>query len=176
MSRLLLLYSTVDGQTLRICERMKCVIEALGSQVALASLDDGSVPDLNVFDKIVIGASIRYGKYRPSVFAFIEANRRVLDARPTAFFSVNIVARKADKNRPETNPYVRTFLCRTAWRPTQLAVFAGRLDYPRYGCFNRQIIRLIMRITKGPTDPSSVVEFTDWNAVEAFARNLDAMR
>jgi menaquinone-dependent protoporphyrinogen IX oxidase len=27
-----------------------------------------------------------------------------------------------------------------------------------------------MLITHGPTDPSTVVEFTDWEAVETFAR------
>ena len=175
MSGILILYSTVDGQTLRICERMKTVIESLGSRVTLASIDD-HIPGLNAFDTIVIGASIRYGKHRPSVLAFIEANRRVLDRTPSAFFSVNIVARKAEKNRPESNPYVRKFLTQTTWRPTQLGVFAGRLDYPRYRFFDRQMIRLIMWITKGPTDPASVVEYTDWDAVEAFARELHERR
>ena len=175
MPDLLIVYSTVDGQTLRICERMKTVLEALGQRVTLASIDD-HVPGLNAFDTIVIGASIRYGKHRPSVLACIEANRRVLDRTPSAFFSVNIVARKAEKNRPETNPYVRKFLTQTTWRPTRLAVFAGRLDYPRYRFFDRQMIRLIMWITKGPTDPASVVEYTDWDAVEAFARELHERR
>lgn len=175
MAEILILYSTIDGQTLRICERMKTVAESQGRRVTLVSIDDGRVPDLTVFDTIVIGASIRYGKHRQSVFDFIEANRRVLDAAPTAFFSVNIVARKADKNRPETNPYVRKFLRQTTWRPTKLAVFAGRLDYPRYGRFDRQMIRLIMWITQGPTDPSTVIEYTAWNAVDAFASEICAI-
>ena len=118
MSRILILYSTVDGQTLRICERMKAVVEALGNEVVLASIDDSDGSGMSACDKVVIGASIRYGKHRQSVFDFIETNRRVLDAVPTAFFSVNIVARKAEKSRPETNPYVRKFLARTSWRPT----------------------------------------------------------
>lgn len=99
----------------------------------------------------------------------------MLDAVPTAFFSVNIVARKAEKSRPETNPYVRKFLARTSWRPTCLAVFAGRLDYPHYRFFDRQMIRFIMWITKGPTDPSTVIEYTDWRAVDAFAREICAI-
>lgn len=176
MAEILILYSTVDGQTFRICERMKTVAESQGGRVTLVSIDDGDVPELTAFDTIVIGASIRYGKHRQSVFDFIEANRRVLDAVPSAFFSVNIVARKAEKNRPETNPYVRKLLTQTSWRPTRLAVFAGRLDYPRYRFFDRQMIRLIMWITKGPTDPSTVIEYTDWDAVEAFAREISAMR
>ena len=172
MSRILILYSTVDGQTLRICERMKAVAEALGNEVVLASIDDSDGSGMSSCDKVVIGASIRYGKHRQSVFDFIETNRRVLDAVPTAFFSVNIVARKAEKSRPETNPYVRKFLARTSWRPTCLAVFAGRLDYPHYRFFDRQMIRFIMWITGGPTDPAHDVEFTNWEKVRAFGRTL----
>ena len=176
MSEILILYSTVDGQTRRICERMQAVLEASGQRVVLASFDDPHLPDAADFDKIVIGASIRYGKHRPSVLAFVEANRSILDSTPSAFFSVNIVARKAEKNQPETNPYVRKFLTQTSWRPTQLGVFAGRLDYPRYRFFDRQMIRLIMWMTGGPTDPATIVEYTDWGAVEAFARGLHDRR
>ena len=109
------------------------------------------------------------------MFDFVAANRQLLDSRPSAFFSVNIVARKAEKNRPETNPYVRKFLGLTAWQPTRTAVFAGRLDSPSYRLVDRQMIRLIMWITKGPTDPATVVEYTDWNAVESFAREIGAL-
>ena len=106
------------------------------------------------------------------MFDFVAANRQLLDSRPSAFFSVNIVARKAEKNRPETNPYVRKFLGLTAWQPTRTAVFAGRLDYPSYRLVDRQMIRLIMWITKGPTDPTATVEFTDWQRVDAFAKAI----
>ena len=51
-------------------------------------------------------------------------------------------------------------------------MFAGKLDYPRYRFWDRQIIRLIMWMTKGPTDPSVVVDYTDWSQVEAFARRV----
>jgi menaquinone-dependent protoporphyrinogen oxidase len=37
------------------------------------------------------------------------------------------------------------------------------------------MIRLIMWITKGPTDPKAVVEFTDWQQVEAFGRLIAEM-
>ena len=171
MPDLLIVYSTVDGQTLRICERMKTVIESLGSRVTLASIDD-HIPGLNAFDTIVIGASIRYGKHRPSVFRFIDANLPLLDSKPNAFFSVNIVARKPEKNGPDTNPYLRKFLRKTPWKPKLLGVFAGRLDYPRYRPFDRMMIRLIMRLTDGPTDPSAVVDFTDWQQVDRFAQSI----
>ncbi len=49
------------------------------------------------------------------------------------------------------------------------------LDYPKYGFWDRQVIRFIMFLTRGTTDPRSVVEFTDWKQVEAFAQRISAM-
>ena len=162
MARILLLYSTTDGHTIKICKRLQEVIGQRSSQVTLASVADSRDIDLATFDKIVIGASIRYGKHNPQVAYFINRHARLLESKSFAFFSVNIVARKPEKNRPETNPYVQKFLKQLALLPKELEVFAGKLDYPRYRFFDRLMIRFIMFLTKGPTDPKQVVEFTDW--------------
>ena len=177
MPRILILYSTVDGHTRRICERLRDGCAAGGNETVLRAVDEVEAASFDVaaFDTLVIGASIRYGKHRRNVHEFIARHREVLDARACAFFSVNIVARKAHKNRPETNPYVQKFLRRTAWRPRLVEVFAGKLDYPRYGWLDRQMIRLIMRITGGPTDPSTVIDYTDWAAVDDLARRVCAL-
>ena len=52
-------------------------------------------------------------------------------------------------------------------------MFAGKLDYSKYNFFNKNIIRFIMWITKGPTSTDTVIEFTDWNKVKQFAKNID---
>jgi len=168
MARILIVYSTVDGHTRTICNRLRGIIEAQGHQVALQPLAETADADLEPCDSIVVGASIRYGKHRPALVEFIQRNAAVLNRKPSAFFSVNVVARKPGKNRPDTNPYVRKLLGRIAWRPRAAAVFAGKIDYPRYGAVDRMVIRFIMWLTRGPTDPNAVVEFTDWQEVEAF--------
>ena len=125
MTRILIAYSTVDGQTRTICERLQRALEADGHAVTLASLSQASVPDVRAFGKVVIGASIRYGKHRPEVFDFVQLHRDALQERPSAFFTVNAVARKPGKDAPETNPYVRNFRKETAWKPALVGVFAG---------------------------------------------------
>lgn len=170
MDKILILYSTTDGHTRKIGERLQQVIAQAGHEAVLVSVSDEAEVDLASFDKIVIGASIRYGLYKPAIIDFVVRNKPLLDSNPNAFFSVNIVARKAEKREPDANPYMQKFLRQTAWQPKQLAVFAGKLDYPRYRFIDRQLIRLIMLMTKGPTDPKAVVEFTDWQQVEAFGR------
>ena len=175
MSRILVAYSTTDGHTRHICERLQQVMAEQGDDVTVAPLAQADGLDLSAFDKIVIGASIRYGKHQPAVAQFIARHQALLESRPNAFFSVNIVARKPEKNQPDTNPYLVKFLRQISWKPKLLAAFAGRLDYPSYGVFDRFMIRLIMRMTHGPTDPTAVIEFTDWRQVEAYGRQVSAM-
>jgi menaquinone-dependent protoporphyrinogen oxidase len=175
MARVLIVYSTTDGQTTRICDRLRSGLESRGDAVTVRPVEAAAGEDPATFDKIVIGASIRYGKHSRQILDYVGRHAAELASRPSAFFSVNIVARKPAKCHPQTNPYVQKFLRQTGWRPKELDVFAGRLDYPRYGPVDRQMIRLIMWITDGPTDPSAVVEFTDWQRVEAFAQRIANM-
>ena len=120
-----------------------------------------------------LGASIRYGKYREEIFEFIKENEELLNSKDNAFFSVNVVARKENKNKPETNPYLIKFLNKISWQPKILDVFAGKIDYPKYKFLDKYAIKFIMWITKGPTDTSKVYEFTDWNRVKSFAEKLE---
>ena len=175
MAKFLIVFSTIDGQTLKICRVLQQQLEYSGHSVTVSDVAKVDDDVLSSTDVIVIGASIRYGKYRPNVAQFIERNRALLDSKRNAFFSVNIVARKPGKNTPEANPYLRKFLKQACWRPELMAVFAGKLDYPSYRPLDRMMIRLIMLLTHGPTDPSSVIEFTDWGKVASFGKTLAAM-
>ena len=93
----------------------------------------------------------------------------------TAFFSVNLVARKSNKSTPSTNPYVIKFFKTIDWTPTIVEVFAGKLDYKKYSFFDRIMIQFIMWMTKGPTNTSEEIEYTNWNKVKEFGMQLSDM-
>lgn len=163
-----ILYSTVDGQTLKICNLIKEVLEEKGNAVELFSIEDFKA-NVTDFDKFIIGASIRYGKHSPKIMDFINQNKAALDTIENAFFSVNLVARKPEKASSETNPYYIKFLQTIHWIPKTSAVFAGKLDYQKYPFTDRLMIQLIMWMTKGPTNSNAKIEYTDWNKVKEFA-------
>ena len=171
MSSFLFIYSSTDGHTRTICERIKNFLND-GNLVELLSLENAKNIDLSNFEKIVIGASIRYGKHSKDLYNFIKLNKDILDQKKCAFFSVNVVARKPEKNTPETNPYIKKFLKISKWKPNKLRVFAGKVDYPNYNLIDKYIIKFIMFITKGPTDISQSYEFTDWSKVDDFSEEL----
>ena len=171
MSGSLIIYSSTDGQTKIICEKIKNFSKNSES-IKLISLEEAHDFNLQSYEDIIIGASIRYGKHNKNLYKFISSNKEILEKKRSTFFSVNVVARKPEKNTPETNPYMKKFLKISNWKPDKLGVFAGKVNYPNYGFFDKYIIRLIMFITKGPTDTSKSFEFTDWSKVEDFAREL----
>ena len=171
MKKKLILYSTTDGQTLKICERIKTIVS---SEIDIVSIDNIKSIKLDLYDLIILGASIRYGKHKLEVSNFVLNNKEVLESKKTAFFSDNAVARKENKNTPESNPYILKFLKQTNWKPDYVEVFAGKINYPKYNLIDKYIIRFIMWITKGPTNIKNVYEFTDWAKVDNFASKLSA--
>jgi menaquinone-dependent protoporphyrinogen oxidase len=174
MARILFVYASVYGHTRKIAERMQATMASLGADVELVPLLERS-PDPGAYDAVLIGASIRNGKHNPAVMDFITKHKALLDAKPSGFFSVNLVARKPHKNTPETNPYTKAFVAKSPWQPKLLGVFGGDLDYQRYTAFDRNVIRFIMWMTKGPTDPNTKDEYTNWEEVERFAERFAAL-
>ena len=168
----LIIYSTTDGQTKKICETLKNNSINKNSY-EIISLNDAFHKEIEKYEKIIIGASIRYGRHNPKVYKFIQNNKYILDTKKSAFFSVNVVARKTEKNTPDTNPYIRKFLKKSNWYPKKLGVFAGKIDYPKLGFVNKNVIRFIMFITSGPTNTKNTYEFTDWQRVKKFIREFD---
>ena len=170
----LIIYSTTDGQTKKICESIKNNSINKNSY-EITSLEEAFNKEIEKYDQIIIGASIRYGAHSPRVYKFIKNNKDILNKKKSAFFSVNVVARKPEKSTPDTNPYIRKFLKKSSWQPKKLGVFAGKIDYPKLGFINRNVIRLIMLITSGPTNTDNVYEFTDWDSVKKFISEFDEM-
>ncbi len=171
MPNTLIIYSSTDGHTKTICSRLTNFLKRDG-ETKIISLEEVKKFDLSEFNKIIIGASIRYGKHSRELYKFINLNEDVLNQKQSVFFSVNVVARKPEKSKPETNPYIKKFLKISKWKPKKIGVFAGKVDYPNYGFFDKYIIKIIMFITSGPTDTSQCYEFTDWSKVDQFAKEL----
>ncbi len=174
MSDVLFLYLSREGQTRRIAECMAGELRHQGHSVELLALanNERCVEALSCCQHVVVGASIHYGHFPADLYAFIRNNCRALENRPNTFIAVNLTARKPGKDTAEGSAYIRRFLKESLWRPQVIGVFAGALLYSRYAWHERWIIRLIMWITKGPTDFSRDTDFTDWNRVRSFARSL----
>ena len=171
MKSCLIIFSTTDGHTKKICEHIFNILND-SHKIKIVNLSNAYLEDLSSYDIIIVGASIRYGKHKKELYEFIRRNRRTLQKTETCFFSVNAVARKSEKNSPSTNPYMKKFLKQSGWIPNHTEVFAGEIDYKKYKFFDKNIIRFIMWLTGGPTDTSKKYDFTNWEDVQLFANRL----
>ncbi|MGI9526574.1 MAG: menaquinone-dependent protoporphyrinogen IX dehydrogenase [Weeksellaceae bacterium] len=169
--RIALIYSTVDGHTRKISSYLQNQLKENNIESDLYALEEFT-KEISSYEFIIIGASVRYGHHNKNVIKFINTHKNDLNKIKTAFFSVNLVARKPEKNSPETNPYFIKFMKKLNWKPDLVDVFAGKLYYPAYPFFDRFMIKLIMIMTKGPTHTNTPVEYTDWNRVKAFGDKI----
>lgn len=167
-TRTIIIYSSVDGQTKKICHYIKDILILNNHLVDIVLINDSN-QRITAYDKIIIASSIRYGKHNELIEKLIKENTELLNSKKTAFISVNLVARKIEKSKPDTNPYVVKFFTTIEWRPTLAVVFPGKLDYSLYSFKDRILIQLIMLITNGPINSKTVIEYTNWNEVNEFA-------
>ena len=128
--------------------------------------------DLAAASAIVLVAAVRYGKHLPEAERFLAAYSSLASPPPLALASVNLTARKPEKTTATGNAYLRKTIARHRLTPALAVAFAGRLDYRRYSWRDRAIIRFIMLLTGGPTDPQTSVEYTSWDAVDKFAARI----
>ena len=174
MSRYLIVYGSVYGQTERIVQRIGQVL--MTHDHAVTFLRGDRVPSpllLRDYDVAVVAASVHAGRHQRYIETFVRRHVRALNAMPSAFISVSgSAASTTPKGRAGADQCVATFLQETAWQPRATRTFGGALAYTRYNWVVRLLMRWISRRNGGPTDTSRDHDLTDWLAVERFANEL----
>ncbi len=173
MKNVLIIYWSHDGHTARISRRICEVIEAEGHKATMMHVMEAEREgvDLDSYDIILLGCAIRYGEFNKQFVNFVNKNKAKLDAKPNSMFNITAIARNPEKATVAGNVYARKFMENNPWKPHEMKCFAGKVDYPNCGPVDGFLIRLIMMMTKGPTDKHSVNDFTNWDDVEAYARH-----
>ncbi|MGA8292228.1 MAG: menaquinone-dependent protoporphyrinogen IX dehydrogenase [Rhodoplanes sp.] len=169
-----LYYASHDGQARKIATRIAERLAAHGIAATPTDLatTQPSPAELAQAGLVVAVLAVRYGRHLPEAIEFVKTFALLDRPPPLALASVNLTARKPGKDTAEGSAYLRKLIARNGLKPALATAFAGKLDYPRYGFFDKHIIRFIMLMTGGPTDRSTVIEYTDWDKVDAFADGI----
>ena len=162
LSAVLVLYSSIEGHTERIAQRIAEVLRIRGHTVELAPA--GAEMDLSRYAGVIVGASVHYGHHPAQLASWVKT--AALDGRASAFFSVSLGAKER---------YATKFLRKAGWRPGLTAVFPGALQYSRYGPIKRRVVQAFAAVGGHDTDPSRDYDYTDWKAVDSFATAFAAM-
>lgn len=98
----LILFSSRDGQTQDIAAYLASELKELGICTDVVNLHRTDEPDWERYDRVVIGASIRYGHYHSAFLEFVKKHATRLNRMPSAFYSVNRSRenRKSGRRKP----------------------------------------------------------------------------
>ncbi|WP_193178162.1 flavodoxin domain-containing protein [Oricola nitratireducens] len=172
--RILIAYATIEGQTRKIVQHMRSLLEDDGHSIQLADAISGDdVPKADDFDAVIIAAPVHVGAFPAPLRRFVKAHAETLMARPGAFVSVSLSAASSDKSEvEEIADIVEKFSKETGWWPVSIHHAAGALKYTEYDFFRRWMLKRIAEKEGGPVDTSLDHEFTDWVALDAFVRTF----
>ena len=170
MKSVLVLYYSHGGHTARIARRIWETIIAEGHKADLMGIveADREGVDWNKYDTVIIGCAVIYGKMNRELVAFVNRFKAVLDAKATSFFSVSLIARAEAKCTPEGNLYTRKFLENNPWKPKDAHCFAGKVDYPNWGWLDTKAIQMIMKMPKGQSSLTAMLQPTFFRLVLGF--------
>lgn len=173
MAPILVVYDTTEGHTRKIAQHVVDLIAREGRPVQLHDIQ-ALPPRLSFAGAagVMLGASIHMGKHSPRLAGFVRQYKSELEARPTAFFSVSLYAAGSSKEHDDAVRYVKEFLEQAKWEPSMRTSFAGGLMYREYGLLKRWMMAKIAKDSGLDADTSQNYEYTDWQAVERFAREF----
>jgi menaquinone-dependent protoporphyrinogen oxidase len=176
MPDVLLVYGSTHGHTVKLAARKAQVLEDRGVAAHVHDTRTGSPPPPSGYDAVIVGASVHGGHHQAEVLHWVKRHRARLNGMPSAFFSVSLTAAdNTEESRRATREYIDDFLDDTGWIPRTTASFAGALQYREYDFVTRLVMRVLMRRAGHTTDVWRDHEYTDWDAVERFARDCVAM-
>jgi len=174
MARIAVVFGTTDGQSAKIARR---IAENLRSEGHLVDLLDtrAELPAtaLSGVDAAVITGSARMGRFQAPLTCFVQVHLPTLLTMPTAFVPVSLAASfESPLALREVKKAIERFTRETGLNPNLIEPTAGALRYSRYGFLKKLGVRLIASIYGGDTNASRDYEYTDWNAVDSFARHF----
>ena len=169
MHRLLIAYSSSEGQTLKVAEFIAEVIRERGHLADIADVAMLSGAHLEKdYDAVILGASIHAGRHQKSMVHFAKKYASRLDDLATAFYSVSLTSVSKDPvHRNQATEYVNTFIKEVDWVPDRIWYVAGALPYRKYSLLKRLVVRQAVKQEGGDIDTSRNYEYTDWNELRA---------
>ena len=167
----LIAYGTTEGQTRKIARYMAGSMREAGHTVELHDCTDlGASAVVDDFDAVVLAASVHHKRYQTAFYSFVKTNLASLQAKPLAFVSVSLSQTLAS-GEEEARSYVTSFTEETGLAPAAVHLAEGAVRYFEYGRAEEETIDLLVfKGQKKMPDRGSNPEYTDWDALDAFAK------
>jgi menaquinone-dependent protoporphyrinogen oxidase len=191
--KVLIAYASQSGSTAEIAETIGQELGQNGTLVDVRPVQN--VADIKIYDAVIVGGPMIMGWHREAM-AFVEQHAETLSQIPVAYFFTSLNLTRPDKEsigpmpiyldplhgavpknegklsfkEKHTTPasYLDPVLEKIPHvKPVSAAFFAGKLDYSKLAPFSWLFVKIIIRGKEG--------DFRNWEAVRAWAANLEQM-
>lgn len=158
MGKTLIIYATRNGTTARAAGLLA---DQLTGEVELAEIGQGAAPDLEAFDTVLVGGSIRAGQVHKHVKQLCaEHSATLLQKRLGLFLCHMYEGETAQKQLDDAYP------AELRAHATATGLFRGAFDFDRMGFIEKAIVRKVAGVTES-------VDKLDLEAIATFARAFD---
>ncbi|MEM9300785.1 MAG: flavodoxin domain-containing protein [Pseudomonadota bacterium] len=169
MRHWLIIYHSAEGQTARIASHIARHIDQGFRDVRVRNINYLKPQDLAELAGIIVGTSMRWGRFPEEIRAFITEHSELLNRVPSALYTVSLSAASPEPRRREVvHEKARRLAIGSGWHPRQWATFAGAINPAEFGPVKRLAVRAVMKTLLGSSEPTAVGELTDWTAVHDF--------
>ncbi len=156
--QILIAYASGSGSTGEVAEAIGKVIAEADVTVNVSTVQD--VADLTDYGAVVLGSSIRAGRWLPEALKFLETHREALSRIPVAYFTTCLtMVTDTDDSRRTVLAYMEPVRqLAPEIKPVGLGLFAGSLDPQRPS---------MIRVKQLPQG-----DYRNWDAIEAWAKEI----
>jgi menaquinone-dependent protoporphyrinogen oxidase len=167
--KILIFYTSVEGQTRKIADAIAARIEEKGGSAAIMNVTSMAEFSLERPDAVILCSPIHAGRYPTPFVDFVHRESAWLNSQPSAFVSVSLSIHSDDATeRTEAEKYPDALMAETGWKPAAIHHAAGALRFTEYDFFKRWMVKRIAKKDATGTSRASDIEFTDWAALNAF--------
>jgi menaquinone-dependent protoporphyrinogen oxidase len=162
---ILIIYSTIEGQTGKIVQFIQSKLEGAGHDVRLVDAEDKMVElSFDGVDKVILAAPVHERRHPKSFEFLVTTDRDALKARQTLMLSVSLKA-AFSQTCEEAQDFLDEMKLRTGLQPDAEMLVAGAVHPGYYDYYAEQILRHVI-LQGQDVDPHTEHEFTDWDALE----------
>lgn len=166
--KILVAYASGYGATGEVARE---IADILGRRHLVDLQPLGRVRSVDRYEAVVIGSSLRAGRWLGAMSRFVSRFHEALAERPLAVFAVALTARTREGSRRVLSEALPKLLGQYPQiKPIATEAFGGVLNYDRYNPLIRSIMRKVAAQEGLPT--SGFQDYRDWEAIRQWAEKL----
>ena len=165
--RVLVAYDSRYGSTAEVGNAIGATLAQRGARVEVRHVE--TIDGIAAYDRVIVGAAIRYERWMPGAADFVRKHRRELAATPVAMFFTCLALSQPDRARETVAGYERKIRSiAPEIVPISIKGFAGVLDYSRMTPMTRRFARLLLMLRGADAG-----DHRNWIEITAWAEGLD---